>query len=153
MKTVRRRSAPGFTTVELIVAMLIGAVLTAIAVPQVLSMVSGYRLQGAVDTCTWAIQSTRYQSLEQGLPYRIVFSSAAGTYQIQNMPSGATTYSNVGTPIPLAGVPVALNQDTTVQFKPNGSVSATTGALTFQLTYQGVTKTITVSTYGNITLS
>jgi hypothetical protein len=50
-------------------------------------------------------------------------------------------------------VTVTMNQDTTLQFKPNGSVSATTGALTFQLTYQGMTKTITVSTYGNISVS
>jgi len=139
--------------IEIVMALLVGTILTAMAVPEAGALIRGYRLQGAVAACTWAIQSTRYQALEQGYPYQVVFSSTAGTYQIQNEVIGATSFSNVGTAVPISGVTVTMNQDTTLQFKPNGSVTATTGALTFTLTYQGLTKTITVTTYGNIAVS
>jgi Tfp pilus assembly protein FimT len=153
MRTARRSRTLGYSTVELIMAMLVGTILTAMAVPQARTILNNYRLQGAVANCTWAIQSTRYQALEQGYPYRVVFSASGRTYQIQNLPTGATSYVNVGTAVPISGVAVALNQDTTLQFKPNGSVTATTGSLTFQASYQGLTRTVTVSTYGDITIS
>lgn len=149
-RQARRR---GYSMIEVVMALLVSTILMAMAVPQTTSLVRSYRLQGAVSSCTWAIQSTRYQALEQGYPYQVVFSSTAGTYQIQNETPGATSFSNVGSSVPISGVTVTMNQDTTLQFKPNGAVSATTGALSFTLTYQGLSKTVTVSTYGNITVS
>lgn len=139
--------------IEIIMALLVSSILTLMAVPQVKSMVYNYRLQAAVASCTWAIQSTRYQALQQGYPYQVAFSSSAGTYQIQNETPGATSFSNVGNTIPISGATITMNQSTTLQFKPNGAVTATTGALSFTLTYQGMTKTITVSTYGNVKVS
>jgi type II secretory pathway pseudopilin PulG len=137
--------------VEVIIAMLIGLILAAMAVPQFRSVVSMYRLDGAVDSATWAVQSTRYQALMAGYPYQVVFTKATSTYQIQNLPTGAAIYANVGTAVPISGSTIALNQDTTFRFFPNGSVFAPTGALNnFSITYQGSTKTITVSTYGNV---
>jgi hypothetical protein len=85
-----------------------------------------------------------------GYPYQVVFSKANSTYQIQDLPTGAGTYANVGTAVPLSGQTIALNQDTTLRFSPNGSVSAPAGALTFTITFNGSTKSITVSTYGNV---
>ena len=143
----------GYSLVELIMGLLIGTILTAMAIPQVTAIQNGYRLSGAVSSSTWAIQSTRYQALMAGYPYQVVFSKSAGTYQIQNLPTGAATYANVGTAVPLSGSNVSLNQDTTLQFQPNGAITATTGALIFTLTYNGTTKTITVSNYGNISVT
>jgi prepilin-type N-terminal cleavage/methylation domain-containing protein len=140
----------GYSLVELIFAVVISLILTAIAVPRVESVVNNYRLQGAVASATWAVQSTRYQALMAGYPYQVVFTKASSQYQIQDLPAGATTYANVGTAIPLSGSTIALNQDTTLRFSPNGSVSSPTGALTFTITYNGSTKNITVSTYGNV---
>jgi type IV fimbrial biogenesis protein FimT len=148
-----RAKRRGYSMIEIVMTLLVASVLMTMAVPQTRALVRTYRLQGAVSSCTWAIQSTRYQALEQGYPYQVAFSSSAGTYQIQNETPGATSFSNVGSAVPIAGVTVTMNQDTTLQFKPNGAVSATAGALTFTLTYQGLTKTITVTTYGNITVS
>ncbi len=145
--------ACGYTVLELIMGMLIASVLTAMAIPQVSSMRNQYRLQGAVASSTWAIQSTRYQALMSGYPYQVVFSKAASTYQIQNLPVGAGAYANVGTAVPLSGESVSLNQDTTLRFSPNGSVSAPTGTLNFTLSYNGSTKSITVSNYGNISVT
>jgi len=140
----------GYSLVELIIAVVVSLILTAIAVPAVGSVVRNYRLQGAVANATWAVQSTRYQALMAGYPYQVVFTKASSQYQVQDLPTGATTYANVGTAIPLSGSTITLNQDTTLRFSPNGSVSAPTGALTFTITYNGSTKNVTVSTYGNV---
>lgn len=153
MRTPRRTHTHGFTMVEVLMALLIGIVLTAMAVPSGRSIYRSYELQGAVASCTWAIQSTRYQSLEHGYPYQVVFSASAGTYQVQSEPSGATSYSNVGTAVPVSGVGATISQDTTLQIKPNGAVTATQGALSFTISYAGLSKTITVTTYGNVSVS
>ena len=145
--------ASGYTLVELLVGLVVGTILTAMAVPFVTSIQNQYRLQGAVSSATWAIQSTRYQSLMAGYPYQVVLMRSTDTYQIQNLPPGAATYANVGTAVPISGSSVSLNQDTTLQFQPNGTITATTGALNFTLTYNGNTKSITVSNYGNISVT
>ena len=143
----------GFTMLEVVIVLLVGSVLTAMAIPQVQSGVYRYRLQGAVASATWAIQSTRYQALMEGYPYQVAFTSSNNSYQIQNLPPGAGAYANVGTAVPLSGTAVTLNQNTTLQFKPNGFVSAPVGALNFTITYRGLCQKVTVSNYANISLS
>jgi Tfp pilus assembly protein FimT len=145
--------AQGFSMVELLLVVTIGMILTAIAIPQVKSAMYRYQLQGAIASSTWAIQSTRYQALMSGYPYQVVFTKANNQYQIQNLPTGAASYANVGTAVPLSGSAVALSADTTLQFKPNGFVTPTVGALNFTITFQGLCQKVTVSNYANITLS
>jgi len=147
----------GFTMVEIAVVLLVVSILMAFAVPQIRSAVNNYRLRGAVASATWAIQSVRFQSLMEGYPFQVTFttgnSTTAPSYQIASKPPGSGTFSNVGSSVPLSGQPVALNQNTVLQFTPNGVVTATTGALNnIQFTYQSLTKTITVSNYGNISI-
>jgi|HubBroStandDraft_6_1064221.scaffolds.fasta_scaffold94191_3 prepilin-type N-terminal cleavage/methylation domain-containing protein len=145
------RKNRGYSLIEVIFAVVIILILAAFAVPQMGAVIFQYRLQGAVASATWAVQSTRYQALMAGFPYQVVFTKATNNYQIQDLPPGAGAYANVGTAVPLSGTTIALNQDTTFRFLPNGSVSAPTGALNnFTITYHGSTKTITVSTYGNV---
>ena len=153
MKSRRFGNARGFTMVELLLVVAIGVILTAISIPQVKSGMNRYRLQGAVASSTWAIQSARYQALMAGYPYQVVFTASNNQYQIQDLPVGATTYANVGTAVPLSGSAVVLRANTTLQFKPNGFVTATAGALNFKITYQGVCERVTVTNYANITLS
>jgi Tfp pilus assembly protein FimT len=145
-----QRQTRGYSIVELVFAVLIGLILAAMAIPQIQSTLMWYRLQGAVASATWAVQSTRYQALMAGYPYQVVFTKSNCNYQIQSLPTGAVTYANVGSAVPLSGSKISLNQDTTLRFSPNGSVSAPAGTLTFTITYSGITKTITVSTYGNV---
>lgn len=139
--------------VELLVVVMIGIILTAIAIPQVKSGMSRYRLQGAIASSTWAIQSVRYQALMAGYPYQVVFTASNNKYQIQNLPPGAASYANVGAAVPLSGSPVVLSANTTLQFRPNGFVTATVGALNYTITYQGVCQRVTVTNYANISLS
>jgi len=143
------RKSRGFSLVEVIMAMLIGSILTAVAIPSVKSGINSYRLNSAVAMAKWSIQSTRFQALAKGYPYQVVFSATNANYQIQNLPSG-TTYANVGTTIPLASWPMTFSADTTINFQPNGFVTATVGTNSFSITYQGSCQVITVSNYGNV---
>jgi Tfp pilus assembly protein FimT len=143
----------GATLVELLFVVTVSVVIAAMAVPSVLSTVRLYRLSAAVTAATTAIQSTRYLAIMRGYPYRLAFDPTTLTYQLSNLPAG-TTYANVGGPIPLlGGAGLTLNPATTLQFKPNGTVSATTGSLTFSLTYAGRTRVITVSMNGNASVN
>jgi len=136
--------------IEIAMAMLIGLIVTAIAIPQIQYGLYNYRLNSAISMATWAIQSTRFQALSKGYPFQVVFTASTMNYQIQDLPSGST-YANVGNSVPLSSWPMTMNQNTTINFQPNGIVSATVGANSFTITYQGVTATITVSNYGNVT--
>lgn len=147
----RKVRARGYTLIEMVITLAIVMILSALAVPTIQRSMYSYRLSSAVAMATWAIQSTRFQALSKGYPYQVVFSSSAMTYQIQNLPSGST-YANVGSAVPLSGWPMTLNQNTTINFKPNGIVTATVGSNVFTITYLTTTKTVTVSNYGNITV-
>jgi prepilin-type N-terminal cleavage/methylation domain-containing protein len=143
------RKMRGFSLVEVIMAMLIGSILTAAAIPSVKSGINNYRLNSAVAMAKWSIQSTRFQALAKGYPYQVVFNATNANYQIQNLPSG-TTYANVGSTVPLASWPMTFSANTTINFLPNGFVTATVGSNIFSITYQGSCQVITVSNYGNV---
>jgi len=149
---ISRSGIRGFSLLEIVMVLLVGSVLTAMAIPKVQSGLYLYRLNSAVAMVKWAIQSTRFQALQKGYPYQVAISSSANTYQIQNLPSGST-YQNVGSAVPVTSASITINQDTTINFKPNGAVTETVGSNTFTLVYQGTTATITVSNYGNVTVS
>jgi prepilin-type N-terminal cleavage/methylation domain-containing protein len=144
----------GFSLIEVLVIVAIGTILTVIAIPSISSGLRNYRLEGAISSVTWAVHSTRYQALMEGYPFQVVFSSAANTYQIQSSPTGvAGPYSNVGSATPFSAYPVTLSADTTLNFRPNGFVQAATGTLVFNVAYQGVCQKISVTNYGNVSIS
>jgi prepilin-type N-terminal cleavage/methylation domain-containing protein len=154
---VCRLSQRGFSMIELTMVLVIAGITAGFALPVVQQTVYRYQLKGAVASATWAIQSTRFQALMQGYSYQVTFSqgstSSSPTYQIANKTTGASSYSNVGTSIPISGKAVALGATTVFQFQPNGTVatSPTSAApYTFTIAYQGTTETVTVSNYGNI---
>ena len=151
VKCPSKRRARGYSMVELIMALCIGTILTAMAVPSVKSGIYMYRLNSAVAMSKWAIQTTRFQALEKGYIYQVVFSAANLNYKIQYSTDGGTTYTDVaGSTTPITSWPMTFNQDTTINFKPNGFVQATVGTNSFNITYQGTTATLSVSNYGNV---
>jgi Tfp pilus assembly protein FimT len=150
---IAERRDRGFSLIEILSVLLVGMVLTAMAIPQVRSGLYMYRLNSAVAMSKWAIQSTRFQALEKGYPYQVVFSAANLNYQIQNEVPPATTFSNVGSAVPISSWPtMTVSQDTTITFQPNGFVTSAPSG-TFSIVYQSVTATITVSNYGNVSTS
>lgn len=160
MNTWRSRHIKGFTLLEAMFTVLVLIFMTAMAIPLVNNVMGAYRMQSAVSSVTGAIQSTRYQAISSGYAYQLVLNKANSTFQVQSDPTWptATTFANVcdggatSCPVPLSSsaIAVVLGADTTLQFRPSGMVSATTGSTTLTITYGGKTETITVSSYGNI---
>jgi prepilin-type N-terminal cleavage/methylation domain-containing protein len=151
----RRASAQGqcgFTLLELMVVLLVVLVLSALAIPQVQAALYAYRLNAAVSASTWAIQTTRYQAIMHGYPYQVALNKANNTYQVLSEPGGTAAFSAVGTAVPMATSVIAFSASTTLQFSPNGSVSAVLGSMTYSVSYGGATKNVTVSNYGSITV-
>jgi prepilin-type N-terminal cleavage/methylation domain-containing protein len=140
----------GFSLIELLLVVTVSLILCAIAVPATRSAIANYQLTAAVDSATGVIQSTRYQAIMNGYPYQVVFNATNNTFQVSNEAPPATSFTSVASAVPLSAERITLSASPTFQFKPNGSVSATVGAMSFTITYNGVTKTVTVSNYGSI---
>ncbi len=154
-KTKRTGQNRGYSMIEIMMVILVISVVMTMAIPQVKSGVNNYRLNSAVAMAKWAIQSTRFQALEKGYIYQVVFSATNLNYKTQTSTDQGVTYNDVtdGTSTiytPLSAWPMTLNQDTTIRFQPNGFVTAPVGSNVFTITYQGTTATITVSNYGNV---
>jgi Tfp pilus assembly protein FimT len=138
--------------IEMLIVITIALILTAMAIPATTSTIANYKLSSAVDSATGAIQTTRYQAIMHGYTYQVAFSNVNNTFQVLSEVPPATTFSNVGLAVPLSGSQITLSAPTTLQFKPNGSVSAVVGAMNFTISYSGNTKTVTVSNYGSISV-
>jgi len=158
------RSDRGFSLIEILVALLIGSLLTAMAIPATRSALASYQLDAALNSLTGAIQGTRYQAIMHGYPYQVDIDPTANTFQVASEPGGTNTYSPIGSAIPISGSPVTISAGTTnsntpahatLQFKANGAVVVASGQappLSFTISYKGTTKTITVSNYGSISV-
>jgi Tfp pilus assembly protein FimT len=139
--------------VQLVVTLAVVGVLASVGLPTTQNALRNYRLTAAVAAATGAITATRYQAIMHAYPYNITFNSSNATYQVASEPPGATSFTNVGTAVPLSGVgDVTINQTTTLQFNANGTVSATAGSLSFTMTnLNNKVYTITVTGVGDVT--
>lgn len=169
------RLARGFTRLELLVAVAIISVVSAMALPMVLTVTANSKLRTAMLSASGAIQSVRYQSISTGMPYQITFNHSTGAYLVSACsncaaslytPTSAFTYAAVGQSVPFStGTstnPTAgalLSADQTFYFRPGGAVqwvadgtTSCTSPLSMTFTYQGVSKTMTVECYGKVTL-
>jgi prepilin-type N-terminal cleavage/methylation domain-containing protein len=151
----RQATPSGFSMIELVVTLAIVLIATAMAIPLVQGAIRQYKLKSAVTSVTGIIQATRYRAIASGYPYRVAFDSATLTYQVQSDPNSNATWGNVGTAVPFASSSIkpTINANLTLQFRPNGAVAATVGALPLTVTLGNNTETITVSNYGSITVT
>jgi Tfp pilus assembly protein FimT len=146
------RSSAGYSAVELLLVVVISLIMCAMAIPAARSAIQSFQLSAAVDSARGAIQATRYQAIMHGYPYQVKFDPVGNTFQVLSEAPPATTFTAVGAAVPLSASPITLSAATTLQFKPNGSVSATLGTMTFSIAFHGTTKTLTVSNYGSISV-
>lgn len=147
------RGGEGFSLLETALTLALVTIMIAFAMPAMFSTADIFRLNGASDAATWAIQTTRYQAIMKGYPFQLTFNATNNTYQVASEPPGSGSFTNVGSAIPLTSSAITINPGTVLQFKGNGSVAATAGNVqTFTISFKGRTKTITVSNYGSITV-
>jgi Tfp pilus assembly protein FimT len=136
--------------IELLVVLLVAMVMGGMAIPAARTAMASYQLNSAVDSATGAIEGARYQAIMHGYPYEVTFNPTQNTVQVLNEVPPATSFSNVGSSVPLSNSPITFSAATTLLCKSNGSISATVGAMSFAISYNNTTKTVTVSKYGSI---
>jgi prepilin-type N-terminal cleavage/methylation domain-containing protein len=162
---VNRRTAAGFSLLEMVVVVSIALVLSAMAIPMTINAMRSYKLNAAVAAATGAIQSTRYAAIMHGYPgtgvpgygYEITFTPSTNSYQVYSMVPPATTYSAVGSPIPISRPgDVTISRTVTFQFSAGGTVTETSNPvnMAFQITNAyGGSNTITVTGVGNVSVT
>jgi Tfp pilus assembly protein FimT len=160
----RNYAAAGFTLMELLLIVALVMIMTAMAIPSARSAIAGYQLDAAVDSASGIIQGTRYQAIMHGYLYQVDFNSSTNQFQVSNEAPPATAFSAVGTAVPVSTSPIVMAVGTAspsstghliLQFKPNGAVSVTSGQAapaSFTISYNGSTKTLTVSNYGSVSI-
>jgi prepilin-type N-terminal cleavage/methylation domain-containing protein len=156
LHTAGRKRHRGFTLLELVMAMAVGTILTAIAVPVVVNAQKNLRLTSAVSAISGGISQTRYQSIMTSQVYTLTINAAAGTYVVTNVATGAA-----GTAIPYSTSGVAINGGSgtyTFLFCPNGTVWAGGAACpgagappAITAAYESRQINLNVSSVGNVT--
>ena len=160
--TYRNSMVTGFSILELLVVVSVVLVLTSMAIPAALSAMKSYQLDAAADSASGAIQGARYQAIMHGYSYQLDFNSTTNQFQVSSEVPPAVTFSTVGSAVPISGSNVTMGVGTAssgstghliFQFKPNGSVSITSGQSmpgVLTIAFNGTTKHLTVSNYGSI---
>lgn len=162
-KSIHANSATGgFSILELLLVVSVVLVMTGMAIPAARSAMKSYQLDAAADSVSGAIQGARYQAIMHGYLYQLDFNSTTNQFQLSNEVPPAATFSTVGSAVPISGSQVTLGVGTAssgsaghliFQFKPNGSISITSGQSApgvLTIAYNGTTKHLTVSNYGSI---
>lgn len=151
-----QNSSRGYTLPELLIAIIVGTILTAMAIPVMNSANSSMRLNSTVSAITAAISQTHYRSIMNSQVYTFVLATPNNTYVVTNVTTNAADAS-----VPLPNQPVVLNGGAnatyTFTFCPNGTVYGAGGtcpannsppALT--ATYGGKQTNLNISTVGNV---
>jgi prepilin-type N-terminal cleavage/methylation domain-containing protein len=169
-----RRRSQGFSLIELVIVVAIILITIAVAIPMATSTIKFYQLQSGVTSMTGLVRATRFRAMSSGYPYQIVFTKSSSTYQIQQDTAVSGSFANVTSPgssgtMSGTSTNITLGADLTMQFSPSGAVKYVTvvgGVTTAQscsnsagancqiaLTYGSKTKTITVTGFGNVTVT
>jgi Tfp pilus assembly protein FimT len=148
----------GFTTLELGVTVIVGMLLATSVVPLIRSELNFLKVRSAGSSVRGAIQSARSQAIFSGCPYAVTINKDSMTYQVSGQLAGATgcaaEFTNIGPAIPIAEAgAVTLNENVTIQVRPNGLTRTTLGAPTLVLNCRGITETVSVPKYGNISVT
>lgn len=160
-----RRANDGFSTLELLIVVAISLVMVSMAIPAAITAVKSYQLDAASDAVSGAIQGARYQAIMHGYPYQVSLNTTTNEFQVLSEAPPATAFTATANAVPISGSQVVLGVGTPVsayanqivfQFSPNGSISVVSGQTmpaSVTVSYNGTTQTLTVSTYGSISVA
>lgn len=154
----RRRThrANGFTVLELLLVITVGAILTAVAIPIMGTALNNAHVTSMVDAISGAVAKTRYQSIMTSQPYTLVVTAPANTYVVKNITTGV---SSVAIPLPSQTVKINTGTAATYTFTlcPNGTVYGAGGVCpgvalppALSISLQGRQVNMAVSSVGNV---
>lgn len=144
----RTRTAGGFSLVELIIAVALVVIVSAIAVPQFQQYSNNANLKTAAREVMGDFSNVKQRAIEENLNvYQITFDVAGNSYALSRSDTGVTEWTKSPASF---GSGIRLNAanfggDTVVSFQRRGTVSM--GSLTM-VNSKGSTATITVNITG-----
>lgn len=141
----------GFTLLELIVVLAIGAVLTAVAVHTISSRVPGQHLKGASLAFQSDLNRAKMEALKSRKQYKVTVSGNSYTFLIGNLASGSSSWTADSTmSLPYPDVTFSSTSGDFI-FDPRGTASSTgTGNIVLTNSATTATRTISVSLAGRI---
>ena len=149
----RRRSlgSRGFTLFETLVAMALSALVLAVALPSLSTLVNAHQLQSGLRSTTGYIRLVRAMAVARNLQSRLVVSADGSTLTTEVLFGG--TWTTAGSPLPLNDpiTVTSVSPPPGLVFTPQGTTNAAT-TLTLQ-TIRGDVHTITVSLLGSVEIT
>ncbi|NWA26723.1 GspH/FimT family pseudopilin [Pseudomonas gingeri] len=155
------QGAKGFTLVELLVAIAVLAILTAIAAPSFNSTIQKSRVDSEASDLQRALNYTRLEAINRGVNVRIGPTSGAGSNWTtgQSTTTGATTGTNLRTKV-LRVIPamsstttMAASTVTFIEFNNLGALVSPATAVSLSFVEGSYTNTLSVCLTGRIALN
>jgi len=154
---VKAKLCHGFTLAELLIALAVGSVLAAMAIPIMSTAMTGMRLSSTVAAISGAISNTRYRAIKDSQVYTLTITTPGNTYAVTNVGTGVAD-----APVPLPNPGTLLNGGASATYTftlcPNGTVYGAGAACpgnntppTLAATYRGRETDLSVSSAGNVT--
>lgn len=114
-----RRTAPGFSLIELMITLAIAAVLVMVAIPNYQSFVAGERAKSAAQNLFFAMQLARSEAIKRNA--QVAVTEAGNSWAAGwNVAQAATS---IRTQQPLSGVTISSGGVTNVTYDSDGRVS------------------------------
>jgi prepilin-type N-terminal cleavage/methylation domain-containing protein len=150
-----RRLLKGFTTIELMMSLVIGGILTAMAIPVLKTSLSRAKVNAAVSQITSEFTKVRYRAIRNCQIYTMTITAPQNTYQITNVSTGVVfNPDSLPTQVAINGGGAGAY---TYTFCPNGMVYGAGGACpngnvpsALTVTYQTRQTNMSFSQVGNV---
>ena len=88
---MKRKHSPGFTLIELVLVLAIAAICFAIAMPDIVTFSSAYKLRAAAREVATDLQLTRLLAVKENKTFQVIFGS--NSYQVIRLSDGIVAKS------------------------------------------------------------
>ncbi len=116
-----RKGSRGFSVIELLMVLLAGSIIAAIAIPTYQSAKSSMQVTATANAIAGAVSQTRYSALMNSQVYTLTITAPANTYLATNISTGVSS-SSVPLPSTLVQINGGASATYTFTLCPNGTV-------------------------------
>jgi prepilin-type N-terminal cleavage/methylation domain-containing protein len=117
---MKRKHSPGFTLIELVLVLAIAAICFAIAMPDIATFSSAYKLRAAAREVATDLQLTRLLAVKENKTFQVIFGS--NSYQVIRLSDGIVAKSRSFGP----DYPDLNLTNASITFDPRGTSNGST---------------------------